>query len=359
MNSKIKIDSLKITFPKQHVQILDDNLGAEYKILYHETGELKQVTDPLTGEVDDFVSLAKHVVDETHGIKSRIALGSWTMGDQLQEVVFVQINAKMLRDKYFEGITINNWERVYDHIMNQRIIYVDHRQWMNAMVSDIDFCMDFEASPAELIETNKRMLSLVLPHMHKYIDTPFARETNVGLQFNKREKATPAKPFAKTYHKGLELKYNSHAFSKKFLQGQNFDNVARLEVNLKNSKHKSHFKLTDKLKSFKDLMELEEEYKEEIVKSAIPRYLQPLISLKVSDELPPVDRYTLWLFNQLMRHGYGKSAFYAGLDIFEDKQQRHRMRKKLIKLFAEIADQNQLNSNTRIDDIFKQLGIFE
>lgn len=360
MKSIIKIDSLKITFPSEHVTILDDTLGTEYKILYHETGQIKQSTNPLTGAVDDFVSLSNHIVDTTHGIKSRIALGSWTMGDKVQEVIYVQVNAKMLRDKYFEGITMFNWERIYNHIMNQRIIYVDHRQFLNAMVSDIDFCLDFEASPAELIQTNKRLLSLVLPHMHKYVDKPFARDTNVGLQFNKREKATPAKPFAKTYHKGLELKYNSNEFYEKYLKGQNFDNVARLEVNLKNSKHKAHYKLNDKLKSFHDLMNLESKHKEEIVKGAIPKYIQSLTKSNTdNDELPPSDRYTLWLFNQLMRHGYGKSAFFAGLDIYKDKQQRHRMKNKLEKLFNEIADQKTLNSNTRIDDIFKQIGIFE
>ena len=358
MKSLIKIDSLKITFPRGLVQIIDNKLGEKFQKIYLKTGELEQRKNLETEEMEDFISLQNHVVDDTFGIKSRIALGSWVMGNEISNVVFIQINAKMLRDKYDEGINIDNWKMVYDHIVNQQVIYIDERAWLEGMVSDIDFCFDFEASPAELIQSNKMLYSLVLPHLIKYMDTPFSRKTNVGIQFNKREKATPAKPFVKIYHKGLELDYNSVIFKDKFLVGQDFSNVARLEVNLKNSKHKMHHKLTH-IKSFKNLLEMTQTEKEKVVFEAIPRYINHYVKENIREDLPPNDAYMVWLFSQLMRHGYGKSAFLSGLQIFEDKQKRHRMRKKLAKLMDEITDQKTLTENTRIDEIFKQLKIFQ
>jgi hypothetical protein len=358
MKSLIKIDSLKITFPRGLVQIVDNKLGEEYQRVYVHSGELEKRKNKDTGEMEDFVNLQKHVVDDTYGIKSRIALGSWVMGNNINEVVFIQVNAKMLRDRYSEGITKDNWKMVYDHIINQQVIYIDERAWLQGMVSDIDFCYDFEASQSELIQSNKMLYSMVLPQLQKFVDVPFSRQTNVGIQFNRREKATPAKPFAKIYHKGTELQFNSVEFYEKFLKDQDFSNVARLEVNLKNSKHKKHHNLIH-IKSFEDLLNMKAKEKEKVLFDALPRYVTGITKENISKDLTPNDQYLVWLFNQLMRHGYGKSAFVAGLDIFEDKQQRHRMRKKLNKLFDEIHDQKTLTENTRIDEIFKQLRIIE
>ena len=71
-----------------------------------------------------------------------------------------------------------------------------------------------------------------------------------------------------------------------------------------------------------------------------------------------MDKYLCWCLQLLAERGYGKSAFYAGLEIFDDKQQRHRMKKKLEKIIDGIPDQELINKNTRIDDLFTQFKIF-
>jgi ribosomal protein S20 len=227
------------------------------------------------------------------------------------------------------------------------------------MVTDVDFCVDFHATPADLIQVNTRIQQLVTPENHKFIHNNFRRQDNVGLQFRERRNATPAKPFVKTYHKTLELKYHSHEFAEAYLKGHDYEDLARLETNLKNSAFKKHHQLQTKTKTFRQLMELDQKSKEKVMFSALPSYLEKATTAHITSDIPPMDRYIIFLFNQLMKKGYGKSAFYAGLDIFDDKQQRHRMRNKLKKLFKEIDDQETLNSNTRIDDIFKQLKILQ
>ena len=360
MKSLIKIDSLKITFPFSQVQIIDNKLGEEYKRLFEHSGELETRINLETGKFEEFVNLQNHVVDETFGIKSRIAIGTQVHGDNINKVIYVQVNAKMLREKYDEGINNNNWKMLYNHIINLQVIYIDERTWLHGLVSDIDFCYDFEATPAELISFSNRLKTIILPHMVKFLFGQWSKNTNVGLQFRERSKGTPAKPFIKYYHKGLELLYNSVVFYNKFLKDNetDYNNIARLEVNLKNAEHKKYHNLSH-IKSFIDLMEITEKQKEKLIFTATPKYVTSLHKDLNNGDLPPMDQYTLWLFKQLMRHGYGKSAFIAGLEIFPDKQQKHRMRKKLFKLFAEIDDQKTLTENTKIDEIFKQLRILE
>lgn len=349
LSHRIKIDSLKLMFPKESVIIVDDKFNAEYsKVFLH------------SGEVEQHVNLDKHKVEKIHGISSRIAMAYWMQGDQSSaEVFYVQINAKMLRERYFEGITFENHHLVYDHIMNQKIIYIDERTWLNGVFSDVDFCYDFEAPPKRLVEVNNHVFRHVRPNMFKYVDQPFKqlKKGNVGIQFNRRERATPARPFTKIYHKGLELKSKSSDFASKFLTKINFDNFARLEVTLKNSRDKKYFNMS-RTKTFKDLLELEEEKREEIIFSALPKYLEKQKRKEITEDVLPFDRYILWVMSLLVDRGYGKAALFQGLDLFENKDQKHRVRKKLERLIGELPDQNKLESNMKIDDILQQLRIF-
>lgn len=346
LNNKVKIDSLKLTFPRNLVQIVDEKFAQKYKKIYIETGEIDE----------ESVSLDKHKVDVVKGISSRIALGQWVMGNEQCEVVFIQINAKMLRDKYFDGITLENWKMVYDHIINQQIIYIDERTFLTGWISDIDFCFDFEATPKQLIQVISTLHQKVQPSKYKYVDKPYKKQTNVGIMFNKREKATPSKPFVKIYHKGLELKYHSEEFGREFLKGQEFENIARLEVTFKNTRDKKYHGLND-FKEFRDLLSLNQKTREKILFKAIPQYIMIQEKLIIKDDVSPTDKYMIWMINILMQHGYSSNTLHQGLDIFEDKQQKHRVKRKLTKLLEQFPDQELLNKNAKIDGIFQLLRI--
>ena len=347
MKDIVKIDSLKLTFPRNAVQIIDGKFTEEYKKIYIKTGEIDE----------EHINLDKHKVEKIKGISSRIGLGLWQMGNQQNEVMFIQVNAKMLRDKYFEGITWDNWEMVYNHIINQGVIYLDHRTFLSGLISDVDFALDGYAEPNLFIDFVTKLYSDVLPERHKFVSKPFRRATNIGIQFNKREKATPARPFAKFYHKGLELQYKSEEFARHFLQGQDYQNLCRLEVTLKNSRDKAYNHLSQ-LKDMKDLLDLDQKKRMKFVKSAVPKYLHRLDRFVYDDSLSPTDKYISWLLQLLADRGYGKAAFYAGLEILDDKQKRHRMKKKLQRIIDNIPDQELIDKNTKIDDLYTQFGLF-
>ena len=347
MKQLIKIDSLKLTFPRNAVQIIDGKFAEEYKKIYVKTGEIDE----------EHINLDKHKIEKIKGISSRIGLGVWQMGAHQNEVLFIQVNAKMLRERYFEGITWDNWTMIYDHIINQGVIYIDQRAFLNGLISDIDFAFDAFSPPKEFIDFITAVYARILPERHKFVSKPFRTATNVGIMLNKREKATPSRPFAKFYHKGLELQYKSEEFARSFLQGQDYENIARLEVTLKNSRDKKYHGLNN-LKDMKDLLDMDQKKRQKVVFSAVPKYLHRLDKIQYSDELSPQDKYLCWCLQLLAERGYGKSAFYAGLEIFDNKQQRHRMKKKLEKIIDGIPDQELINKNSRIDDLFQQFKIF-
>lgn len=360
---EITIDSLKLTFPKNAVQIVDNKFNKEYKKIYIETGEIDE----------KHINLDKHKVEKIKGISSRIGMGVWQMGQHQNEVMIVQINAKMLREYYFEGIRWDNWRLVYNHIINMGIIYMDEQTFLTGMVTDIDFAKQRIAEPNLFKDFITNVYAKVLPDRHKFVSKPFRQQTNIGIQFNTREKATPTRPFTKFYHKGLELEYKSNEFKINFLAdkyealgGVDYNNFARLEVQLKNSSHKQYHALQD-IKDMKNLLDLQAEkdknkrHQERLSSffdSAVPKYLHRLDRVKYDDSLTPVDQYISWLFGLLADRGYGKAAFYAGLEIFDDKQKRHRMKKKLERIIDNIPDQELINNNTRIDDLFEQFKIF-
>lgn len=78
----------------------------------------------------------------------------------------------------------------------------------------------------------------------------------LGLQLNHRDKSTPAKTYAKFYHKTTELINNSTDFSETYLKDIDYTNIGRFEFNLKNRKWLRHYGIHG-ITSFKQLLQFE------------------------------------------------------------------------------------------------------
>ena len=193
-----KIDSLKLRIPRHLVEYIDPTFCQEYQRLYTQSGMIEST-----------INLDKHKVDITNGISTRIAVMFLTDGPVINEYVIIQANAKQLKSKYLQGITIQNVEDLYHYIMQLQVIYVSFETFMHeALVSDIDIAYDINITPKGLGDAIAAIYSNVLPSAFRFVGKPFRKNTNTGIQFNVREKATPSRPFVKIYHKSLELNIN-------------------------------------------------------------------------------------------------------------------------------------------------------
>ncbi len=332
MLERIKIDSFKLRIPRVAVEFVDSKFSSAYQKIYINTGE-----------IDEHISLDKHKVNIEKGITSRIGVVHSMDAEGGGEYVVFQINAKQLKQKYFEGINRNNIKVIYKYLMSFNLVHLDYSIFLNGLISDIDLCYDFNITRNGMQETNQKIHESILPHCHKYVDKPFRRKTNTGLQFNDRSKSTPSKPYCKIYHKTTELETKSEEFTKHFLKNVDFQNLGRFEYTIKNSRHKRYLKLN--YQTLDDFLKIQHKTLERFFFNGIKTYTMSQEIIREYKELSPTDRLLLELINRLISRGSDKHNIYTALNIFEIPQEKSRMKKKLVELLEKVDDKHRLVAN--------------
>lgn len=332
MLEKIKIDSFKLRIPRVNVTFIDSKFSAKYQKLYSETGE-----------IDEHINLDKHKVDITKGITTRIGVVHSMDTNGGGEYVVFQINAKMLKNKYFQGINRQNIKEIYKFLMSFNLVFVEYKVFLDGLISDIDLCFDFQITREAMVETNQKIYENVLPYCYKYVSKPFRKKTNTGLQFNDRSKSTPSKPYCKIYHKTTELETKSEEFANHFLKNTDYQNIGRFEYTIKNSHHKRYLKLS--YQSLDDFLKIQHKRLEQFFFNGIKSYTMAKEIIKEYKDLSPTDRLLLEFINRLISRGSDKHNIYTALNIFEIPQEKSRMKKKLFQLLEKVNDKNQLIAN--------------
>lgn len=340
-----KIDSLKLRIPRHLVTYVDETFCEAYQRIYVSSGV-----------IDKAVNLDKHKVDVTNGVSSRIAVMFFQEGGQCNEYIIIQCNAKQLKQKYFEGITMHNVERIYHYIMQLQIVYVPFDIFMHeAMVSDIDIAYDTRITPSGLGDAISALYKHIKPSMYGIVGRPFRQKTNTGVQFNTREKATPARPFIKIYHKSLELEFKSSEFFTKYIQHQdNYHDIGRIEFTIKNAKHRKKLGLAN-VKTFADLLICDAKKLEEIALSGLISYVNKTEILRQYEDLSPTDRLLLYFINKFIASGADKEAVLNAIWTYDVPQERSRMKKKLLQLLENVEDKKLMIANKEAMNFLRQL----
>ena len=341
-----KIDSLKLRIPRHLITYIDPTFCEEYQRIF--VG---------SGMIEDVVNLDKHKVNITNGISTRIAVMFLTDGPVINEYVVIQANAKQLKSKYLEGITVHNVENLYHYIMKLQVIYCDFETFMHeALVSDIDIAYDIEITPKGLADAISAIYSNVLPSAFRFVGKPFKKNTNTGLQFNVRDKATPSRPFVKIYHKSLELEYKSIEFFEKYIKGQAYQNIGRLEFTVKNNKHKQKLNIPE-VKTFAQLLATPHDTLSDIAFSGVLNYINKSNIIREYADLSPTDKLILYFIDQYISKGADKQSVMNALNIFDKPQDRSRMKKKLNLLINHVADEKKMIANTESMNFLRQIRI--
>jgi hypothetical protein len=344
MLEKIKIDSFKLRIPRVSVQFIDSKFSSKYQKLYTETGE-----------IDDYVNLDKNKVDITNGITTRIGVIHSMNSDGGSEYVAFQINAKQLKERYFEGITRSTIPLIYKYFMDLKIVHCKYSDFLNGLISDIDLAFDFPVTRESMKETNQRIYEKLLPYCYKYVSKPFAKKDNTGLQFNDRSKATPSKPYCKIYHKTTELESKSLEFAEAYLKEINYSDLGRFEYTIKNSAHKKYLKL--KYQSLDEFLKIPQKRLEHFFFNGIKSYTMAQTIMREYKEISPTDRMLLECFNRLISRGSDKQNLYTILNVFDIPQEKSRMKKKLVDLLENIDDKERLVSNRESMEMLRVLRL--
>ena len=114
------------------------------------------------------------------------------------------ITAKVLKDRYLEGIAKNSIDRVFQEINAHGIIEISYDDFLNARVEMADLKRD------TIHEDLDDEFGLIARRINP--GTRFKRHSNGNLTIGQRTKATNSNLYIKWYRKKLELETNSYEF---------------------------------------------------------------------------------------------------------------------------------------------------
>lgn len=270
---KPKLDSFEIWIERNEVEILNENLISKIIEVYEYSGEIRNSNN------------CKPIyIEESGGITYRTGIKRMPGKDYITLI----ITAKMLKEKYFDGININNIKSIYETIINQNIIYFEYESLLNALVRDIDICIDLykeEIQPTnEIFMKIKEKCNL----MDRWINIE-NRNTQQAIYFNERNKGSIKRPYLKLYDKGLELETKSKQFKENYLSQYETDKIIRIEATIKNHKiAKNYFnkKVITEYKNLKELLNIENDLNNDslknVVRMSINKYLNKKIKTVIS-----------------------------------------------------------------------------
>jgi hypothetical protein len=363
------IDSLKVRVKMSEIDIIDKRIISEYIKYYPSLDALDNDTQPC---IDEQLERARPYTQIINGITYRFYPKAFINANKYAEEYMVfQISAKMCKRQYFDGITLENIGQIVDDINALNVIRITKEKMLNGLVSDIDICINQLIDDKSLQHAfqllNRSVKASCKPLLHYISKTNQNGQRNLGLDFNKREKATNTKPYCKIYHKGYELLSKSIDFYKAFLEPMHasfLDKLVRFEFTIKAHKHKEYLQengYNADFKTFKDLLSTPMKDLRAIAQSGLAHYVEPKKRSKVSTDKSPVDTMLYYYIEMLINSGCDRDTLLAFTYRIENPSCRSRAKSKAKKMIEELTSENdtlgrQLLQNENTNEFLCNLG---
>jgi len=367
------IDSLKIRVKLDKVKILDKRLITDFIAYYPDIETLDNDLNEQQKLGDSFRK-PEPFIKIINGITYRIYIKAFIDSQKIaHEYVVFQVSAKMLKEKYFEGITSENYDTIVKDINSFGVLHITRSDFLQGLVSDIDICIN------QLIDLKslKTAFSFIqqnpnkgkLPLIHHISQSNTIKNTyNLGMDFNKREKATNTAPYCKIYHKGFELLSKSITFYNAYLQPQKaalMDNLVRFEFTIKAAKHKKY--LCEKgykanFKTLYDLLKANPKDLKLIAQSGLKHYIEAKEKSKVNTELNPMDLMIQFYIENLIKLGFDEEKLLGFTHLIDCPVSKSRTKTKAKKLIDDLKNKDkniksEILQNERSNNFLKNLGI--
>lgn len=366
---KVKIDSLRIQIP--YSQVND----------FTSMSEPLQTVGKVTGNVykDDWSEMK--VLNEVGGVKARAQKQVWfsdekdLLGNQKKEEYFVvALTAKMLGERYWEGITIDNIEIAYEWLQKNVGCKYDFQTFMSASIADVDFCIDVPANREVWSDTMKNVWSMIYYSNENYCRKFKKKGFISGIEFSERHKQSPTKPHCKLYYKDNqwedEPEFNQQTF------GGIKHSVGRYEQNFKNKKWWNRIDDLQSPTSLWELLMSSMGMIEQFCKKSLSVfYLQKRIVVRNfnHNQMQPTDFIIHSMLSALINNaGWSRDDFRGIAKVYAreygdslDHTQVKRMFEKIDMYFEEfsgIADKptlEKLERNGEVNRVAKTLGLWD
>lgn len=353
-----KVDSLRLIIPTHKVTLHPNNkVFLQNLTTINEDAEVIKVTrNNSYGHFDNIVSIKYMYAQSIY------------KGAQ-EEVLKLAISSKVLEADYFQGITLNNVDKILQFILNEEVIIITKETLLNARVVDTDICIDMMLKNSNIAEVVSIANNLSIPHKET-ITNAINKDNNKGIEWGNRERVGEAyktKQYLKYYGKALELKNNSIKFYDAYIKPQqhlakllDIEKLIRIETTIKNKAHWKSYGL--KIDTLRDLLQLDLTEHLEVFKRPVNHYMTGIKYIEMKTDLTVTERLHIELVNQLMNN-LGLDEMSAIIRVSKigspyDKNQRSKLKKKLEKLMNEnremnidLTNKNQLNIITELEKL--------
>ena len=340
----ISIDSLKIRIPIEKVKLISERISGKFSYCNGETGEEIKNLRVYDESLCEWIPIENYETEfkkrsskkEENGISTYFAIEKQHMTfESAVEFLVILFNSKLLKGRYFEGITAKNIKLVYKCLIGYKVVSFSFIDFLNAECTDVDFKKDIIYKSDFDILTKKLYAQTIESRDFGKGAKRFNKKNNQGIQFSRRETTQfKTNPYFKIYHKETEFKYKSIEFRDTYFDGNDCKDRVRIETTVKN---KAHFRklFKDSDTTLKRLLKLTQEEKELIFKTASKAHLQPLLT--EVNKFPKMKANSLMLLNLLnviIEKGISfELAKEAAMNGIENSSQRSKKGKELNELY--------------------------
>lgn len=341
---------MTILVPLDSITIVSSTFLQSYTKVY-ESGEIE--------DNEDFYNYS--AATSCNGIKFKVGKCN-VMNGTLKNQTSLQfvVTSKMLQGKYFEGINAANFRDVINYINSLNIVHIPYEDALRGVCTDIDLKRDFSITKLLFDEQVKILKELTLHDKKKHIEVQSG-----NLMYSTRKAAKPSAPFVKFYYKTEELQTKSYEFHSKFLSDYYYAierGLQRVEVTLKNGKHKQHHKV--ECKTVADLLYFGADKLNALHRSILNEYFNKKQKLRVKNKMNIKDTAIVIAIDYMIENGASEDFIHSlFLSKIEDRIHRHRLKKFIEFALNEVTDKTKLLENNSaqktIFDTLKELGIYD
>lgn len=340
------LDSLKIRIPLREVAIVDQTMR-----------DIVAKVSTSTGEVLEERENKKTTRDE-NGIKTEFSIEQRATKHLTVKYLVILVNAKQLKEKYFEGITALNARYLHKYLLSLDAAIFSFETLLDAECTDIDFRKDFRATDDQMKDA--------LKHLHQHAQPSadydkgsklFWQKENKGLQFNKRNTTKiHSAPFVKVYSKTLDFTHKSNTFALSFFSEIPQD-LWRLEFTIKNKKH---LQMNGHGNTFRELLSLNpseiEQMSTKTLRAVLNRSTRPDSPLD-PNLIPPRDIYEVNALIMLLDSGHQWHNIKETLLGSLTRSNRSKRLRRMEDLYASYIRPIERYSNQgAVSDILNQIG---
>lgn len=212
---KISLDSFLMFVPLEKVTILKDELLDTIQAINTTTSEVLSEYTLAKQEAFNIAEIANEPFScYIKLITKKVAAGN--KGIVEKNYLSITINSKLLKEDYLKGITSETIEKVYNTIISFGWFTVDYKDFLNSIISDVDFKVDTVFNSQEEVSEHLKKLCYNITSYYKLHAKLTSRKDNEGLQIGHRSNMTIT--FCKWYNKTKELIHSSSTFNEKYVR---------------------------------------------------------------------------------------------------------------------------------------------